>query len=164
MMTISSLVKSIIGYPYFSNPLFLIVLAMFLYASQNVLIDRYFKNVTPVVNIFAYSIGLFFMSLCVLKIRPFAMEITLPVGMQFVAIAVACVLVFFGDFLTFRSYNIGGSLPLITTAVATFPVFASLIKWTLGGPRPTMQHILAWILVAAALYLIGRAESQATHP
>ncbi len=162
MISISSIVKSIIGYPYLSSPIFLIVLAMFFYATQNVLIDRYFKNVTPVVNIFAYSIGLFAMSIVVLKVRPFNMEITAPVGMQFVAIAVACILVFFGDFLTFRSYNIGGPLPLITTAVATFPVFASLIKWAIGGPRPTMQHVFAWILVVAALYLIGRAESQST--
>lgn len=163
-MTISNFLKALSSYPYLSSPLFLIVLGMFLYATQNVLIDRYFKNVTPVVNILAYSIGLFAMSLIVLYTRPFKMEVTFPAGAQFIAIAVACILVFFGDFLTFRSYNLGGSLPLITTAVATFPVFASLVKWASGGPRPTLAHVCAWILVAAALYLIGRAESQtATH-
>lgn len=160
MMTISTFLKAAVTYPYLSSPLFLIILGMFLYATQNVLIDRYFKSVTPVVTILAYSIGLFAMSLIVLATRPFKMEVTLPVGIQFIAIAAACALVFCGDFLVFRSYHIGGPLPLITTAVATFPVFASLIRWIIGGPRPTSLHVAAWILVAAALYLMSRAESQ----
>lgn len=159
MMTISNFLKALISYPYLSSPLFLILLGMFLYATQNVLIERYFKSVTPMIIIFAYSIGLFALSSAVLYTRPFQMEITLPVGMQFVAIVAACILVFCGDYLVFRSYHIGGSVPLITTAVATLPVFASLVKWASGGPRPTLAHVAAWVLVAVALYLIGRAES-----
>lgn len=140
---ISNFLKTVASYPYLSSPLFLIVLGMFFYATQNVLIEKYFKGVSPVVNIFMYGIGLFVLSSSVLYMRPFRMEITFPVGMQFVAIAVGCILVFGGDFLVFRSYNIGGSASLITTAVATLPVFASLVKWASGGPKPTLSHICA---------------------
>ena len=43
--------------------------------------------------------------------------------------------------------------------VVTLPVFATVIKMAMGGDPPTLRVIGAWVLVAAAVWLVSSGQS-----
>ncbi len=121
------------------------VAAMFLYAVQNVIIERKLTHLSPITFLVFFYIGTGTMIITAVIFRqPLGLHLTMPAPHLWWIIALCGVLLFFADYCFFSAYHSGGSLMAVTTIVILLPVFASFIKWGLGGGMPGTRQFLAW--------------------
>ena len=130
------------------------IIAMFLYAIPNVLIERKFAKVSPqiIIALFTSTVGLI-MWLTIIFNKPLKLVLTWPQGSQWTFIVASALVLMMADFFYFSAYNLGGSLAMITTTVALYAVVAILIKAGLDRGWPTTNQIVAAFLAFTAVWL-----------
>ena len=135
------------------------LVALFFYALSNIMIDRFFSHVDPLISVFVYCSIIAGMAAIGLALKYHrGASIVLPTGYLWSIIALCGVGCFFADGAFFTAYNIGGpgSLGQITTIVATMPVFAMIIKAMIDWNTPSFTQLSAGLLATAAVYMASR--------
>lgn len=131
--------------------------AMLFYAAGSIIIDQKLRQVSPFATMLFYALGVSTVAaLGLLAQRQSGMALTMPQGNQYwllVALAAAIVV---ADFCYFSAYTSGGSLIMVTTLVVLLPVFASLIKFALGGGLPSLAQLIGWLFAAVAVFLVSK--------
>ena len=107
------------------KPMLFIVIAVFLYAIENVLIARHLTKVSPLAIMPLLYGGLL---LCIVPLSIWqarAKTIAFPTQENWYIVLICAVLLFCADYCFFSSYTSGGHLMLVTTGIALFPGVAS---------------------------------------
>lgn len=140
------------------NPVTFAVMAVFLYAVQNVLTEMELKEQGT------FSLMVCFYSL-ILPLSILGMWLKdgnhniFAIGdwrVILIAFAVGFSL-FLADFSYLSAYTIGrGDVMTITTIAITLPVFATAIKCFLGGSLPNYYQLAGYILAAGSVVLLAK--------
>lgn len=129
--------------------------AVFLYATENVILERYLSSVPPsVLMMLFYPVIILLALLKYLFIggEQFALQQVLPVSG---IILMNAAILFFADFFFFSAYHHKGTVAEISTIVAFFPVTALVIKLCLTGILPTGREFLGCLLVPVVVWLVS---------
>lgn len=133
------------------------IIAILLYASGNVILDRKLRDVPPLSIVFIYGCALMVLSGgCGISARR---EIIIPSHTQWLFLLLVSVCWFLADNCYFRAYHSGVSMLFVTTCVACMPAVSSLLSMCFGGKAPTWRHWAAWVLILSALLLVAHGES-----
>lgn len=134
------------------------VIAIFLYALSNVVVEQKISRVPPIINMVIFSGAVFFLSLLTCLFRStLGVQAVLPDSSQLTAVIFCGLIFFFADFCFFSAYNHGGSLVIITTLTVLLPVFASFIKFvSTGDGLPSPAQILGWLFAVLAVFLVAK--------
>ena len=127
---------------------------MVLSAAGNVIIDRKIATVPPMVSTTVFSVVVAFVAIiacCFHKSLNLRLEV--PTPQQLFFIAFCGVLYFFADYLFFLAYHKGGTLGVVTTVIAVFPVCAVVINVATGGELPKLTQLGGAVLGIVAVYL-----------
>jgi len=137
------------------KPEILAVLSMLLYATGNVIINRKLAAIHPLINSAILSTTMAMIALSVLYFfhKQLKIELVMPGRWELLFLALCGVLYFLGDYLFFWAYHKGGTLGLITTVVAIFPVFAAIINIISGGSSPKITQLAGAGLGIMAVFL-----------
>lgn len=138
------------------------LLAVFLYAAQNVVIDRTLKGVSEVVTLaLVHWITIVVTWTIILTRGQTGIVLAFPSTPRgWGGLALCAILLTAADLCYFRSYaSPGGNVLVIPMLAVALPVFATGINALLGGSLPTARHVAAWALVALAVYLVSTAPS-----
>lgn len=127
---------------------------MALSAAGNVIIARKLTAVPPMVStaIFSIVVALAAIIACLFH-KELHICLTAPSLQEFLFIALCGILYFFADYLFFLAYHKGGTLGVITTVVAVFPVCAAVMNVATGGELPKLTQLGGAALGIAAVYL-----------
>ncbi|MBI4175311.1 hypothetical protein HY523_01700 [Candidatus Berkelbacteria bacterium] len=139
------------------------ILAVFLYASQNVILDKFMRGTSPFVM--AGTVGLIVGTLSWLVVGCQLMlgyQVKFPAGLSSIALIVGCLFLFGADICYFNAYTRGNvSAVAITTIAILLPAFVVVIKLVIGDGWPSPREMIAWLLAAAAVWLVSQTP---THP
>lgn len=131
--------------------------AMIFYAIQNVTIERKLADLSPLVLIFFFGLGLAFTSGAIISFQQFlGIDQIIPRWNQYWFIVFCAVLLVIADWSYFSAYHVGGSVTQVTTVVILMPVVASLINGFTGGAWISWNRLLAWLLSAIAVWLVSK--------
>lgn len=135
--------------------------AMFLYAVQNVILDRKLRELHPVTLLLVYFGSAFPVLLAAYLMRRFASnEIALPNTTQATWVALTCLLYLCADLFYVGSYNAGVPLPTVVATVAVFPAFAvalnAAVQLFAGGKLPSRWQVLAVLLAPVVVWLANK--------
>lgn len=134
------------------------IVAIFLYALQNVIIQRKLSDVSPIGNMLFFQVPILTLVVTIFLLKnKLGMEIKLPAQDQLAFVFSCSILLFFADFCFFSAYNTGGSLATITTIACLLPVFASFINFVCDGKLPSLTQVLAWIFATISVVLISKS-------
>lgn len=146
-------------------PYILFVLtACLLYSIQNVIISRHLSTLSEwLLLACAHIVSVTLAWGIILTRHRTGMELALPDGWKpWALLAVIAMFNTGADYCFFRAYTAGGNMTVITTLVVTLPVFATIINFATGGGLPSWRHIVAWALVATAVWLVSNGKSVPT--
>lgn len=129
------------------------LMAVVAYALENVLIERYLKDVPPLITMAA----LYLIALCVavLRIRS-SMSIascTMPTKTQCAMLVLIAVLMLLADFWYVKALGMG-KLSTNTMLLCLIPVAAAIMYYVPTASLPSRNQILAWILAGAAVWVV----------
>ncbi len=127
---------------------------MALSAAGNVIIARKLTAVPPMVStvIFSIVVALAAIVACFFH-KDLNIRLTVP-SLQELSFIILCgVFYFFADYLFFLAYHKGGTLGVVTTVVAIFPVCAAVINVATGGELPKLTQLGGAVLGIVAVYL-----------
>lgn len=128
------------------------LVALFLYAIANTIIERKLSQISPLASSSCFYLGLILISAPLVLFRKnLGMELAMPQSQHFWLLVVCGALFFFADLCWFQAYHTGGKLEVITAAFLAFPLFTSLIKAVSDGTHPTKSDALSWAIVAIGL-------------
>ena len=135
----------------------LTALAVILYALQNVLMEqRLAKHSTVSILVIAYTVMLPLSLIRLLHLRLAGNPVIFPTGSLLTVALLTGLLWFASDYCYVGAYTSGGDLVTITTVIALFPVAASVIRFFITAALPNAYQFGAWLLAAAAVYLVTR--------
>jgi drug/metabolite transporter (DMT)-like permease len=135
--------------------------ACLFYAIENVLLEKYLSGVHEwVIIAFAHVFSVTIAWILILSRSQHKLELAFPEDRTvWIVLFVSAALLTCADYCFFKSYTSGGNVSVITMIVVTLPVFATVIKMAMGGDPPTLRVIGAWVLVAAAVWLVSSGQS-----
>ncbi len=138
-----------------------ILAACLFWSIENVLLERYLSHMNTwmliaFVHVFSVSIAW-----CLILSRSkLQMDLSFPTDKgTWIFLLVSAALLTCADYCFFKSYTSGGNVSVITMIVVTLPVFATIIKMVMGGDPPTLRNVAAWVLVAAAVWLVSTGHA-----
>lgn len=137
------------------KPLALALGSVVINAFSNVLIQRKLVTVSPLVNMlgmYASGLAVTMILFVVWRMRGGTVG-TIPRDWYGSVVVLGIAGVMAGVFF-FSSYAKGGTLLMVTTVTVLLPVCAALIDLAIAGNWLTMRHVIAWILVAIAVFLV----------
>ena len=134
---------------------FFILLAVFLYALQNVIIEQKLKQVQPLLALIHYFPIMLALTVFSLGIQFRGATIEWPSWTTIGFLALCAAIVFIADICFFNAYFNGGSLPMITTMTACLPVIATLIQFGITKQSPTTTQIIGMALAIVAIALVS---------
>ncbi len=138
------------------RPVLFTLIAVCLYAAQNVIIERRLSTVSPLVMMVYYYGTLLPIVVAVLCLnRPLGLVVTTRTWSMVPFIAVAALLVFAADYCFFSAYHSGGSLQVISTIVALLPVVGSAMKFATGGGAPGPLQLAGMACAVLAVVLVS---------
>ena len=135
------------------------ILAMILFSIANVILDRNFKNVSPLLTMVIYTPTIFAFAIANITYnQKFGIEMIRPSMKVIPFIILFGAVSFLADFNYFTAYNKGGkeAITPIVTIVATMPVFVMIIEMLLDRKLPSLYQFLGCILAPIAVYLAVR--------
>jgi hypothetical protein len=104
------------------------------------------------IETFIAAIGIVIISGTCLALNPPTME-QMPVRADYKFILLVTVFFFLADYFHFLSLHKNSGAVLLSTTYVLIPVFCSVLKWE----KPSPQVVIAWILGAIAILLIGQS-------
>ncbi len=135
------------------------ILAMLLFSIANVILDRNFKDVSPVLTMVIYTPTIFALAVATISYSQKNAIAMIRPSLNIVPFIILFgVVSFFADFNYFSAYNKGGkeAITPIVTIVATMPVFVMIIEMLLDRKIPNLYQFLGCILAPLAVYLAVR--------
>lgn len=133
------------------------LLALLLYTLLNVMLDKYFSHIDPLITLSIYCAIILTLALsCIARNYHNSVVMVVPSTKIFIIICLCGMTCFFADSCYLTAYNKGGSLASITTIVAIMPVFAVVIKMFMDRKLPELSQFLGCILATMAVYLVTR--------
>lgn len=136
------------------KPVVYALFALFLYATQNVVIEQKLaKFEVSSVLIYFYIIML---PLAVIRLAQLKLsgQVVTPSGTAILIALIVGVVYFFADYFFLGAYNAGGSLMTVSTIIIMFPIFASIIKYLWVGGLPNMYQVTGYILAMFAIIFV----------
>lgn len=129
-----------------------VMVAMSLFATENVLIERYFPKAHPIAILLFMYLPLAIVAGMVYFFGSSAgIVVPRPTDTEIWWIFVAAALFITADLCLFSSYNHGGTAILVTTSTILMPVFASVFRASMHWGYPNRHTYLAWLFGAATL-------------
>jgi len=126
------------------------------YVVMNVMIEQRLKQSSPLANSLLMLVcgGVIILPLTLLQwwLHP---KFTMPPVTDWRLLVSLGLAFAFADYFFLKAYNSGGSLIMISTMVALFPVFASILNSSLGGAPPSYRQWLGWAVAVAAIVLVS---------
>lgn len=141
------------------KPVIYALLALILYAFQNVLLEQKlskYSTVAIMVYFYITLLPLALVSLFYLKVS--GQTVLAPSGVTILAAILIGSLYFFADYFYIGAYTSGGSVLTVTSIVIMFPVFASVIKYFWTGGVPNAYQVFGYLLAVAAVLLISKGS------
>ena len=135
------------------------ILAMVLFSIANVILDRNFKHVSPLLTMVIYTPTIF--TLAVLMIV-YNQKNNVPMVRPSLGVVPFIILFggvsFLADFNYFSAYDKGGkeAITPIMTIVATMPVLVMIIEMLLDRKLPSLYQFLGCVLAPLAVYFAVR--------
>jgi len=140
----------------FSKPILYAVLAMALYAAQNVVMEVKLSKYTTMALLLYWYFTMAPLALAGLGYMYWSEQnVAMPKSGDITLIVMVGAMFFFADLLYIGAYTNGGSLLAITTLVVLFPAMAQLIKYSWVGGNLNYYHLVGYIFAAIAVVLIG---------
>lgn len=143
-----------------SKPIIFAILAMALYATQNVVMEVRLSKYTTMSLLLYWYFTMAPLALAGLGYMYWSgQNITMPKSGDIRLIVLVGAMFFFADLLYIGAYTNGGNLLAITTLVVLFPAMAQLIKYFWVGGNLNYYHLAGYIFAAIAVVLIGMGGS-----
>ncbi len=132
-----------------------VLVAVFLYATANVIIERYLGQFSSIgILIFMYPIMLGLAFATIGAYRASNTPVNAPVGLSLVALTlVVGAIYYFADWSYVNAYNKGGDVASITSIMVAFPVVAQLMKSALDQQMPTFRNIAGTAVIAGGVFI-----------
>jgi drug/metabolite transporter (DMT)-like permease len=150
------------------KPIIMAIVALFLYAFQNVFLEQKLAKFSVFVILsYSYLIMLIISSsawfLSVSVIDKTKQNLT-PVGWEAGAIFFLGVIFFVADSCYIGAYTNGGNVYTVTSIVIMFPIFASLIKLFWVGGLPNRWQVAGYILAVIATLMVIKGDIGSPAP
>lgn len=142
---------------------FLALTAITLYAGQNIVLEQKLaKFSVPAILVFMYVVMLLLTAVRLGTMKVLNEAIALPIGNREVMFYVLLcgVIYFLADYAFVGAYTVGGSVVLVSTIVALFPVLAALLKFFFYGSVPNWYQICGWVAAFIAVTLVVYGENR----
>ena len=135
------------------------IIGVFGYVIMNVIIEQRLKQASPLAtSLLMLACGIAFVLPAALAQWYFYPKFVLPPLTDIRLLVVLGVAFAFADYFFLKAYNSGGSLIMISTMVALFPFFASLLNVAVGGDVPSTRQLLGWIVAVIAIILVSEQK------
>ncbi len=143
-----------------SKPVIFSILAMACYSIANVLLEQKFTKYNNLTVICVYT-------LVVLSLAVVGRALTktsdpsfdFPVGMNLALLIALGFIIAAADYLYIGAYTNGGDLLTVTSIIALFPVFSSLIKFVLTRGIPNVWQVSGYLLAFGAVILVAKGST-----
>jgi len=136
------------------------VLGMTCYAVGNVILDMKFRNHNNLTVMVGYISVVFLVALVLREVTKTAdPSFNFPTGWN-LAILIGMGLIFAAaDYFYIGAFTGGGSLLMITSIIALFPVAASVIKFFITRDVPNAWQIGGYVLGAISVVLVAKGSA-----
>jgi len=142
------------------KPAIYAVVALFLYATQNVVLEQKFNGystVTILLCMYAVMLPAALIQFGYMHVS--GQAIVAPNGMMILVALGVGLVYYFADYFFIGAYTQGGSVTTITTIVIMLPVFASIVKFFWVGGLPNGYQIGGYALAVGSVFLIIKGSS-----
>ncbi len=142
------------------KPVIYAVVALFLYATQNVVLEQKFSGYSTVTILLClYAVMLPTALIQLGFMHASGQTITAPNGVMIIVALGVGLVYYFADYFFVGAYTHGGSVTTITTIVIMLPVFASIVKFFWVGGLPNGYQIGGYMLAVGSIFLIIKGSS-----
>jgi len=138
------------------KPVLFAIIGVFGYVVMNVMIEQRLKHASPLANSLLLLVtGIAFVLPAAVLQWYYYPKFVLPPLTDWRLLVGLGVSFLLADYFFLKAYNSGGSLMMISTMVAMFPVFASLLNAGLGGNLPPSRQWLGWLVALITIVLVS---------
>ena len=141
------------------KPVIFALVAMVFYAAANVLLENKLSKLNSLTIMVCYSAVIFAFALSARQVTYADNSgFEFPVGTALILTLLMGILYTAADYFFISSYTLGGNLYTITVITVMFPVFASLMKFTVTRSLPNVWQVTGYIFAAAAVMLVVKGN------
>lgn len=138
------------------KPILFALMAVILYAIQNVLIDVKLKQYSTIALLLGFYLVLLPLGLIAfIYLKSTGQPVVLPSGDGLKILVVVAVLFFVADVLYVGAYTSGGEVVSITILAVLMPVVGAIVKYIWVKEPPTKYHVAGLICAALAITFVG---------
>ena len=143
------------------KPAWMAVVAMVIYAFQNVVMEQKFGSKYSIFPLLVY-IYLAMLPLALggwAYLRMTGQPVVQPSGSMIILTILVGLAYFIADSFYLGAYTGGGDVLTVTARVVMIPVLASAIKYFWTGGLPNLYQVIGYILAVAAVIMVAKGSS-----
>lgn len=142
------------------KPVIMAVSALFLYSIQNVIMEQKLARYDAFGLLMYFYFAMLPMAILSLGYKKMTNQpILLPEGSMIIFVLLLGVVYFVADSCLVGAYTNGGSLIVVATIIAMFPVVASAMKYVWTGKLPNLYQSIGYVLALLAVIFVAKGSS-----